>query len=158
MVLIGRAADLDSLISSRNGLRPSRRPSVRIRVSQLSNSETLEWEQKFESFREACGCSHAAVAMGLFAVVFVACAFRSELFLPGRLARPAMMWTGAIFFLGLIVSTILGKVFGLWIADRGYRKTCLELKFRLERMVLPNQKEPRTPPTNGKPLSRHLVC
>jgi hypothetical protein len=155
-LLIGRAADLDSLIRSGNSLRASRRPSVKIRVAKLSNSETLQWEQKLERFREACGCSHAAVAMGLFAVSFVAYVLYSGLLLPGSLARPTMIWTGALFFLGLIISTIMGKAFGLWAAGRGYRKTCCELKSRLERLGLAQSE--RTLVTDWQVAARSGEC
>jgi len=129
-------ADLQKLLQPEQLLHPFRKPQALIRVPGLLQSEAADWEKRLESFRQQCGCTAGAVAIGAFAVASVAYALRTGSIATDNLPSNSILLRAGVFVAGLVLSAVFGKLLGLSVAFLGYRRTCFQLMKRLQTMGL----------------------
>ena len=134
-LLIRTEADLLALIRWQSLLHPFRKPpALLLNIPQLPADENAVWSQRLEYLRQQCGCTAAAICLGVFTlasfVYVLAAALQTK---PGiEPDRQAMLFNGALFFAGLILSALLGKLVGLTFAALRFRQTCRALQTRLQ--------------------------
>jgi hypothetical protein len=133
-LLIRTEADLLALIRPQSLLHPFRKPPALLGIPQLSADENAAWCQRLEYLRQQCGCTAAAIGLGIFTltgfVYVLTAALQTN---PGTEPdHQAILLNGAVFFAGLILSVLLGKLVGLTFAALRFRRTCRALQTRLK--------------------------
>jgi hypothetical protein len=137
VAVIRTAAELLGRLRRESLRHPFRKPPVVLSIPELSAQENLVWQARLESLRLECGCRAAAIALGCFALGGVAYVIVTAL-QPIATAEPdyrAIAVNCAVFFAGLIVSALFGRIVGLELANVRYRQTCVALTARIERPI-----------------------
>jgi hypothetical protein len=132
MVLVVRTpADLELFINSIPWANLFSQPRLVISNPLLSESELVRRQEEFDRLRQSCGCSHGAISLCVFLAFFIGYAVYFDPLAHVPVTGAALLIRAAIFVTGLIVSTIGGKLFGLYLADRQLRQACRSLQSRL---------------------------
>ncbi len=138
-IVVTSKDDLWLLLKREGILHPFRKPQPLIRIPALSKREAEAWERRLENLRQQCGCQSGAFALAAFAVLFVGYSLANDVATASLLQLSDFARQGAILVAGLVVSALLGKFIGLWLASFRFRRTCLELHQRLhtKAMIMP---------------------
>ena len=132
--VVRKRDDLQHLPSPEGIMHPFRKPQLLIRIPQIAEPEARVWEWRLENLRQQCGCAEGAIALGVFALSFVAVAIYNTSPATGNLQRGEFLLDGVLFLGGLIVSALVGKFIGLSVAMVRYRFACFELQERLRQL------------------------
>ena len=124
-------ADLRMLLRPQAILRPIRKPGVLVRIPQLSPSECLVWQERLDPLTQECGCNTGTIAVGLFLVLAVAAALLFDSPNEVRFPLATYLIGAACFLAGLILSAIVGKLFGQALAALRLHRACRELESEL---------------------------
>jgi hypothetical protein len=133
VLLIRTQADLLALMGQQSLLHSIHRPAAVLDIPQLSADESADWGNRLERLRTACGCTAAVIGLGAFTLASVLCVLAAALMIPPS-SEPdylTILFSGVLFFAGMILSTLLGKLVGLSVAATRFRRTCRELQIRL---------------------------
>ena len=131
VLVVCTSGDLDQVPGSKSWSNPFDQPRLLIRSPLLSRSEIAQWQAKFDGLREACGCSHGAIALGGFLVLSIAYSIGADSLANTPADRGTIFFRAAVFIAGVIVSTVAGKLFGLYRAQAQFHDACRNLKSRL---------------------------
>jgi hypothetical protein len=132
-LLIRSQDDVLAIMRPGSLLHPFRRPAALLDVPELSAGESADWADRLARLRNACGCTAAVIGLGAFtlaSVLFVLAAARRTA-PSSEPDYPTILFNGLLFFAGVIVSTLLGKLVGLSLATLRFRRTCRALQVRL---------------------------
>lgn len=133
-MLIRTEVDLLALMRPQSILHPFRRSPALLGIPQLPADENAAWSRRFEYFRQQCGCTEAITGLGVFTLASFAYVLAAAL-QTNTGAEPnyqTIVFNGALFFAGLILSTLLGKFVGLTLAALRFHQTCRALQKRLK--------------------------
>jgi hypothetical protein len=133
VLLIRTQADLLALLRQRSLLHSIRRPAAVLDIPQLSADESADWGNRLERLRSACGCTAAMIGLGAFTLASVFCVLAAALMMPLG-SEPdylTILFGAVLFFAGMILSILLGKLVGLLLAAARFRRTCRALQIRL---------------------------
>jgi hypothetical protein len=131
VLVVCTSGDLDQLPRSKSWRNPFDQPRLLIRSPLLSRSEIAQWQAKFDGLRQACGCSHGAIALCGFLVLFIAYSIGTDSPANTPADRGTIFFRAAVLVAGLIVSVVAGKLFGLYRARAQFHQACRNLKSRL---------------------------
>lgn len=131
VLVVCTSDDLDQLPGSKSWSNPFDQPRLLIRSPLLSRLEIAEWQAKFDGLRQACGCSHGAIALGGFLVLFIAYSIGADSLANTAADHGTIFFRAAVFVAGVVVSAVAGKLFGLYRARAQFHQTCRNLKSRL---------------------------
>jgi hypothetical protein len=117
-LLIRTEIDLLTLARPQRPLHPLHKPAALFDIPQLSAAENAAWTQRFEDLRQQCGCRAGIVGLSVFTLSSFAFILVAALqTTPGSPPDyQVVLVNGAMFFVGLILSALLGKLTGLIIA------------------------------------------
>lgn len=129
--MVRTPADLRILLRPQAILRPFHKPSVLVRIPQLSPAESQAWQERLEPLTQECGCNAGALAVGIFLVLAVVAALFSNTPDDVRFPWQTYLIGSACFLAGLILSAFIGKLIGQALAALRLRRACQELETEL---------------------------
>lgn len=131
--LIRTEADLLVLLRRQSLFHPFRKPPSLLDIPEFSADENAVWSQRLEYFRQQCGCTAAVIGIGAFLLATLVYVLAEALQpnLPSGTGHQEVLFGSVSFSLGLILSTLLGKLVGLTFAARRFRRTCRAIQTRL---------------------------
>ncbi len=105
---------------------------IKIEAEQVPKEEILVWEKSLNRLYFACGCDKAAVGL-LLGVVACVIWFSMR---PGGLTIPGWsgLWIGVVV---VIFTTGIGKMIGLWIAQRRLTRLIKQIESDWKALPLP---------------------
>lgn len=124
-------ADLRMLLRPHAILRPFHKPSVVVRIPQLSTAESQAWQQRLDPLTQECGCNAGSLAVGIFLALAVVAALFSNTPDDVRFPLRTYLIGSACFLAGLILSAFIGKLIGQTLAALRLHRACRELETEL---------------------------
>ncbi|WP_315835790.1 hypothetical protein [Bradyrhizobium prioriisuperbiae] len=133
-LLIRTEAELLALMRPESLRHPFRKPPILLRLPQLADDDNVAWSRHLDDLAGQCGCTAALIGLGVFTSVTVLYVVITALQVPpgnGTDIRTLLL-NGGLFLAGLILSTLIGKLIGLSIAARHFRRSCRIIQGRLK--------------------------
>lgn len=124
-------ADLRMLLRPQAILRPFNKPSVQVRIPELSPAESQAWQQRLDPLTQECGCNAGTLAVGIFLVMAVMAVLFSNTPDDVRFPLRTYLIGSTCFLAGLILSALIGKLMGQTLAALRLRRACRELETEL---------------------------
>ena len=126
-IVLDNITSLDRLLSGDGSIQKKlMQGELKLNFAELSAEETKYWNNRLNRYYSSCGCPQGATAIILTMICFI-----SYLFF--RHSGFYITWLTCVQALGLfIISGAIGKIIGLELGKKKFRKNILELKSVLQ--------------------------
>jgi uncharacterized integral membrane protein len=143
-------ADLRMLLHPRAILRPFLKPSVLVRIPELSPAACQAWQQRLAPLIQECGCNAGTLAVGIFLAAVLLAVFFTDIPDDVRFSLWTYLIGSASLLSGLILSAVAGKLMGQMLAALRLHRACVQLEMELNPQPEQSYGEDRSiPATNS---------
>jgi hypothetical protein len=132
-LLIRNKLDVAALMHEQSLSHPFHRPAALLDIAELPAEENAVWGSRLDHWRGQCGCTAAIIGLGAFTLASIVSVLVLALqtTAAGEPDYAVILRNGVLFLVGLILSTLAGKLIGLIVATLRFRQTCRLLWQRL---------------------------